>query len=286
MFFAMRKKAFCLFALGLFLHLTLEATQHHVIQTDKLKSDTSFDLIRYTIKDSNIPQPFVIYEKRPKGVTITKSILILSGIHSEIAVLNLLPLKGPVSLFALDYQIIKDQQELKVALDTLHKIPQIQAHIVSAFLWLQSLPSIDKNYISVISVSFGSFIAPSALRTLKLLGHKPYTTSFLFGGASLDALIAPHLKLVPKNISDIILHNLSNLNPSQHLPYLSGPFFTINGIFDEVIPRASSDALINSLPEPKTSVWLPTQHINLNRPDIIQMSLDQVVKWLERNQAI
>jgi hypothetical protein len=286
----MKTKSIYFFALSFFLHFTLEANQHNLVNTEYLKSTNSFELIRYTVKDSNIPKPFVIYEKRSKSVTQSathkKAILILSGIHSEFALQDFLPLKEQVSLFSLDYQIIKDQQEVNVALDTINKIPQIQAHIVSAYLWIQSLPWIDKNYLSIITVSFGSFIAPSALRMLKLLGHKPYTTSFLFGGASIDAFLAPHLALVPKNISEIIIRNLSQLNPSQHLPYLTGPFFTLNGTFDEIIPRDSSEALIQSLPEPKTSVWLPTQHINLNRPDIIRMSLDRVMMWLELNQAI
>jgi hypothetical protein len=152
---------------------------------------------------------------------------------------------------------------------------------VSAYLWIWSQDEIDKDKISLVAISFGIFIAPSTLRALTLIGHTPYTTSFLFGGGSLEPFITPHLSVIPKPLSDFIVHHLKNLKPSQHLAFLKGPFFVQNGIYDEVIPKESIEKLVNELPEPKKVQWIPTPHIKLQRSEVIQMSIEHTVTWLE-----
>jgi hypothetical protein len=190
------------------------------------------------------------------------AILILSGVHTEYQSLDLLP------VFSLDYQIPNHQDDTKTVIETLARIPEIQQQIVSAYLWIASQDEMDKNKISVIAISFGSFMAPSTLRALSLLGHTPYTTSFL---------VTPYLLMIPEVLSYLIIHHLKNLNPSQHLPFLKGPFFVLNGLYDEVIPKESIEKLVNELPDPKKVQWIPTPHIKLQRPKVIQISVEQTV---------
>jgi hypothetical protein len=48
-----------------------------------------------------------------------------------------------------------------------------------------------------------------------------------------------------------------------------------------VIPKESIEKLVNELPEPKKVQWIPTPHIKLQRSEVIQMSIEHTVTWLE-----
>lgn len=268
------------------LALNLWSAPYELVKTEVLKTDESTQTLKHTVKDAMLAKPFIVYEKKGLSDTYNSALFILSGIHTEQASLDLLPLAPNVSLFSLDYQIPVDNNDLKKVSDTLSRMIPIQHEIISAYLWIDQLEHIKKNRISMINISFGSFIAPSALRALGMLGQFPYTTTFLFGGASLESFVTPHLAVLPPQVVPLIEHHLKNINPSQHLQFLKGPYLVINGVYDEIVPRASSESLINGLTGPKEVIWLPTPHISLERPDVIQMSIQQVIKWLYVNQAL
>lgn len=245
------------------------------------------------IRDVNFGTEVMLHKRTSltKDKAPQPTLFILSGLHAGDKSVHLLPEVDGVTVVSLDYNVPLHQSALQNAQELIGRLPQIQTQILTAYIWLAHQPEVDKNRLSVINISFGTFVGPSALRMLSSMGHTPYTTTFLFGGASLEAFFQPILNqeainLLGPQVVQWISQGLKNLSPEQHLAYLKGPFLVVNGISDEVIPSQSAHALFEGLRHPKKSVWLPTGHINSERADVIQVTSDIVLKWLMEQKAL
>jgi len=63
------------------------------------------------------------------------------------------------------------------------------------------------------------------------------------------------------------------------------PVVMLNAEADEKIPRRSVEVLWNSAREPKELVWLPGQHVQGNRPDVLARLVDEVLIRAERSES-
>jgi len=196
-----------------------------------------------------------------------------------------------VHVVALDYQVASGNSLAEKILATAKHLFQIQAHILISLLWLAHQDEYDPSRISILNVSFGTFIAPLSLRAASQFGFKSAATIFAFGGAEIKNFILPF----SENIIDskareewqrYIVNSLDLIEPSKQLKHLTGPFLVIRGLNDQVIPLASSEALEHSLSEPKEILLLKTRHINVNESATLQLMREAVVAFLRKHAAI
>lgn len=219
------------------------------------------------------------------------ALFILSGIQTGAKTVGLLPEIPGVTVVSIEYPISADDTSINRMKEVTLLFPKIQQQTLMTYVWLSKLPEIDSRKITSINISFGSFIAPFSLRALADLGYVPYRTVFLFGGTTLGGFVEPYLGTITAASNDRIdvsefNKSLKGIEPAQHLKYLKGPFLVINGTDDEIIPASSSEDLQNLLPEPKEIFNLPTGHIDTDKPEVIEATLDKVIEWLNSEDAI
>nr|MDP9128714.1 hypothetical protein [Pseudomonadota bacterium] len=109
-----------------------------------------------------------------------------------------------------------------------------------------------------------------------------------YGGAPLNAVFAADTHLQPglmrmalAPFMGVILHPLE---PTLHLPNLSGHFLVLEGKVDELMPEKARTTLRDAVPEPKTIVVFDGNHMGVG-PDkaellakIIRTSEDWLIK--------
>lgn len=267
-----------------------------ISNSELLKKTDRSELHKISVQEKMFGAHFSVFKRKSlvSSSNLQPTLFVLSGLHTEQPTVESFPEIDGVTVISLDYAIPLKNHDVRNLQDALMQMNLIQARIIAAYHWLDTQPDIDKNKISSINISFGSFIAPSALRALALMGKSPSHTIFIFGGSRLDAFLNPILNgrgdRPPIEIPDFIRQGLNQflitISPSQHLKSLKGPFLAINGLFDEIIPRESAEALHQELPQPKDILWIPTQHINLERPQVVNATLTHVISWLKKQKAI
>lgn len=282
--------------LTLFLTHTLLAYDFSINTIETISINQKSETHKIRVNDNQFGAHFTIFKRKSINtrVDIQPTLFILSGLHTELETIQAFPEIDGVTIISLSYEIPLKDHKVRNLQDALLQINLIQARILAAYSWLYTQPDIDKNKISSINISFGTFMAPSALRALKFMGKVPASTTFVYGGSRLDAFVNSLLngngERPPVEVPDFIRRGLNQflatISPSQHLKSLTGPFLVINGLLDEVIPRESAEALQQELPEPKKIIWLPTQHITLERPQIVSASIKQIFEWLKSNNLL
>ena len=117
-------------------------------------------------------------------------------------------------------------------------------------------------------------------------------TIIAYGGAPLGTLLAanPHLKptwlrkaLAP--LADLLFHPLE---PTVHLPHLSGKFLVLEGRDDSLIPETARNLLREAVPEPKTVITFEGTHMGVG-PDkmaLLEKIIETSKTWLIDNGAI
>jgi fermentation-respiration switch protein FrsA (DUF1100 family) len=59
------------------------------------------------------------------------------------------------------------------------------------------------------------------------------------------------------------------------------PFTMINATNDERLPRAAVEALYDAAQQPKTLLWMPGQHVQPNRPEVVRALVTTVLQRME-----
>jgi len=84
---------------------------------------------------------------------------------------------------------------------------------------------------------------------------------------------------------DLVFHSLE---PTVHLPRLSGKFLVLEGRDDSLIPEAARNLLRDAVPEPKTVITFEGNHMGVG-PDKMALLQDIIAtskEWLIKNGAI
>jgi dienelactone hydrolase len=148
--------------------------------------------------------------------------------------------------------------------------------------YLLTRPDVDPSRVELVGASFG---APFA--TIVAARDRRVTRLWLaHGGGDTHAMIDRGLE---KEIGNDVLRA-----PVSHLANLlaSGPRFTperwvaqvaprpivmLNAEDDEKIPRRSVEVLFAAAQAPKELVWLPGNHMQGNRPEVLQRLIDAII---------
>ena len=137
--------------------------------------------------------------------------------------------------------------------------------------YLSTRGDIDKNRIYYVGNSMGSLLGvmPAAVdkrfkRAVFIVGGADYAHEF------------PMTKLmgVPAGLFEV-------LDPKNYVGLISPrPVFMINATRDELVPKGAADAFFAAAREPKTQVWLDSQH----DIDIVK-GVDAIVDWFHKMDA-
>ncbi|MGA7577325.1 MAG: alpha/beta hydrolase family protein [Desulfobaccales bacterium] len=173
-----------------------------------------------------------------------------------------------------------------------HNVMTIPGQGASVLNWLSSQPWADPARISLLGFSQGALAAPAVQDLAAHYGIRVGWTIIAYGGAPLGTLLAgnPHMRpaWLGKALApwvDLIFHSLE---PTVHLPRLSGKFLVLSGRDDNLIPEAARNLLRDAVPEPKTVITFEGNHMGVG-PDqmaLLQNILAASKKWLIENGAI
>src|SRR5208337_2737116 len=173
-----------------------------------------------------------------------------------------------------------------------HNVMTIPGQGASVLHWLISQPWADAERLSLLGFSQGALAAPAVQDIAAHDGTRVGWTIIAYGGAPLGALLAgnPHMKpawlgkvLAP--CVDLVFHSLE---PTVHLPRLSGKFLVLEGRDDSLIPEAARNLLREAVPEPKTVITFEGNHMGVG-PDkmaLLQKIIETSKQWLIENGAI
>jgi dienelactone hydrolase len=173
-----------------------------------------------------------------------------------------------------------------------HSIMTIPGQVASVLHWLIEQPWADAKRVSLLGYSLGALAAPSPIDIAAQDGTRVGWTIIAYGGAPLGALLAanPHLKptWLREALGPLVDLAFHPLEPTVHLPRLSGKFLVLEGRDDSLIPETARNLLREAVPEPKTVITLEGIHMGVG-PDkmgLLQKIIATSKKWLIENGAI
>lgn len=226
----------------------------------------------------------------PVGVRgVHPAIFVLSGAANGMNAVKSIPDQKGVEVVALEYPFNKSNSPLEQGSSLLSNYLKTQAQIVAALFWMMQQRDIDPNRITVLTVSFGTFVVPPALYIATQLGFTPAATVFAFGGSGVENFM-DFSQISDANLREQIKNNIrhvfAQVDGRQFLKNLKGPFLLIRGKQDEVVPDSATQSLLTALAEPKKLIELDTPHINSDKVNVIEETLKAVMPWLQEQGAI
>jgi len=154
--------------------------------------------------------------------------------------------------------------------------------VTLALDYLLGRPDVDPARVELVGASFGaSFATIAAARDSRVSrlwiahgGGKPM--------AMIDAGLEREIPFAPFRWPVAGLATLLASGPRFAAERWVGlvsprPVVMLNALDDERIPRRSVDALWNAAREPKSQVWLPGQHMQGNRQEVLRALIDTVM---------
>ena len=215
------------------------------------------------------------------GNTPVPTIILLGGAPKGRQALAFMPAVGENAVVSLDWPMpIPDEMPRSWGL--LPEAPALRRDILSApgqiaavYDWLSAQDWVDRDRISLVGVSLGAMIAPSAQFLIEeaSAADKPLAASLLaFGGVDIPAMIeanpalgnSPWLRDNPSRLAWLgwlAGKMLAPIEPAHYLPRLNGQFLVVTASRDGVIPKASAERMIALTPEPKDMVAITGGHI-------------------------
>ena len=165
-------------------------------------------------------------------------------------------------------------------------IMAIPAQVTSALDFLASQAWADDRRISLLGYSLGALAAPAIEAVAEHDGRNIGWTILAYGGAPFGELVtaSPHVK--PSwarpflgSVINVLFHPLQ---PSEHLPHLSGQFLILEGHGDTLVPEAARARLREAAPEPKTIVAFEGDHMGVGggKTALLQLIIATSKAWL------
>ena len=151
--------------------------------------------------------------------------------------------------------------------------------------------NVDTGKINTVAISLGMLFLPAAQRISDLYGTYPATTVFAFGGGNLDLVLAHQAKVSPhRELAQYLVpwfsFFLKPFEPTEHVSKLSGNFLILGATDDQVFPKDSLDALIESTPAPKEVIMVDGNHIGLSQPERVRESFKIIKKWMLKKYSV
>ena len=208
------------------------------------------------------------------------AVLILGGIDRGGDAITLIRDGLPQVGAALWYPEALDAEDAAEALRNLETLKDVAWDIPASVLltldYLVGLPAVDPDRLALVGASFGGFFAPVAAAT------DPRVTNLglLYAGGDLAGLLAAHLEEeIPPPAAilgaDLASLRLQRLEPVRYVGAVSPrPVLLVNGLYDDLVVRASAQALIRATRQPRDVVWLPTGHLDPDNEPLLQEIVD------------
>lgn len=250
---------------------------------DMVLADADGQALRFTV---SLPQD-VVGKKLP-------TLVVISGFRSARHNLERIPDHGENAIISYQYPYEPTEWRestfagrARIARRVAYRLPDEVAALVA---WTRRQSWADAEKINLAGISLGAVAMPIIQRRTVSSGSRIAATVIAYGGVDLQALIARNLKIDPSFVRQPLAFAssllLRPLEPSHHLPHLSGPVLLINGTSDERIPKQSIQSLIELTPEPKSVLVINGPHIDGNQPEIILQTVDAARNWLQKNGVL
>lgn len=272
--------AFSVFLL-LILHLTTSAQSYFNLRDgilDRKGTIASFHLT--PAEESRTTRTFDFLLKSTRGDSISGRIrfpvgrgpfsaaLLCVGIETGKEVISMIEGQENLVLMAVDYPF---EGSLDFsgwgAVSTVFRLRAMAGKTIPLLLncldWLFDHPSVRKDEVSVVAVSFGVFTGlPAAV-----IDQRVRRLIVVQAGGSLSTVISHNAKRwgspLPGWVSGWLGGAiLSHYEPTKYAAYLSPrPLIMINGEEDSYFPRESAEALFDAARDPKEITWHKSDHI-------------------------
>lgn len=221
-------------------------------------------------------------------------VVLLGGIKMGAESVRYMPAPGMNAIVGYDWPIDRDVPAGALlsgrAFDLYGQVLQVPGQVVASIDWLAAQPWADSERISLLGFSLGALAAPAVQRLAEARGRPIGWTVIAYGGAPLGALLAADPSLIPAPygpfLGPAIGLVLRPLEPTAHLPHLSGRFLAIGASDEDIIPAAAATRLHGAIPEPKTITVVDGGHIATNRRGILDEAARITNAWLIEQQAI
>lgn len=165
-----------------------------------------------------------------------------------------------------------------------NKILKTPAQIVELQSWLLRQSWTDTSRISLLGYSFGALFLPAAKNLAQKYNINTGPCILAYGGADFKWLIEKNLRIKPeilrKPLALLISTLIYTVDPLNHAPYLTGPFYLINGRRDRQIPEKSWLLLQQLIPGEKKIDVLDEGHMHPKKPHLTEKLIDMSREWL------
>ncbi|MAF96357.1 MAG: hypothetical protein CMM60_11470 [Rhodospirillaceae bacterium] len=221
--------------------------------------------------------------------------VLLGGLRTGRANVFYIDTPGDNALLGFEYPLPK---KIEDGWTTVHQLRNLRhqalltpAQIVSVLYWLRKQPWVDTNRISLVGVSLGALYLPAVQNLAQHYEVGVRHLVIAYGGAGISDLVADRLRFGPAWVREMIgavaEFALRPVEPSLHLPSLSGDILLINSVGpDKFMPASSVQELHRLTPEPKTMVSLKGGHIDQGGSRLVKHLVDVASEWLRERNAM
>ena len=227
-------------------------------------------------------------------------VVILGGIGTGRRAATLVPCPPGYALVALDYPYdgprAPTREELVAAIPSIHRAAHASPHGVAATIaWLAGRADMDRRGALVVGASFG---VPFVLRGIALLPRERSADGedrgargvravcLLYGGADLPNLVRYRMRDRPGWEREAAAWGLAllfaDLEPARWIPRVAPrPVLFINGERDELVGEANARLLHARAKEPKTVVWIDSEHMRPAADALLIDLVERSRRWFE-----
>ncbi|MGE3954551.1 MAG: alpha/beta hydrolase family protein [Parachlamydiales bacterium] len=228
-------------------------------------------------------------EAVPKGGA--PCLVVLNGLETGQDALKLVKDPDPYALIAYEYPPLVQQMWSPKALQypyaTRKAILGVPQQILEVVRWVMAQPWWDGQPVSLMGLSFGATFIPAVFHLALKEGIALGPSVIAFGGADIEALFRANLPqdgIPPEPAAALFAWLLRPLEPSLHTPYMKGEFLIIYGTKDQRIPVKNAQELADQIPEPKTIVALPVDHLDPDMPEPLGETVRISKRWLDQKR--
>lgn len=264
------------------------ATRAQVAKQTLVQDSSAYSWYKIEFNNTTVGAWNIFLKKSKQSPRPRPVVFVATGIKTGFETLKLFNQDDDIHVVVFEYAFDKNEKDERLVASLLQNALKMQTQMAMTLKWISQQDFVREDRINVLLVSFSTFISPMALRLAQQWNVSIYSTVFAFGGAQIKNFTASFFKNCPQaqELQKSADAFLDWMDPENHLPYLKSQFLVIRGEFDNIIPLASSLALEAKVPEPKKIVVLPTVHIDMERPDIVRLTMATVQEWYTQIQAL